>query len=381
MSDYIHRLSENIYFQSIKLTYADFVPYMICMGILYFIQKIFNLPFINLFMMMVAFLYCVFINVFYTIHYTRLRNMTVSQNVLMTLLLCFMVIYSHSMEDTLQYTFPLFICNMLILECLYRIVHWQIKISFLPTILTQYFIQLIPFFVAFILVSICVYLQNFYMPYLIYVFYFFMNFVSSLAGVLLIVFITCYFWYTGIHAVSILGAIIRPFWMQMIMINFMCLLNGQTPHYIGVEGFYQWFVWIGGSGTTLGLTLLCRFFAKSHTLKKLGNDSFQGSLLNVNEPILFGVPVVENHYMKIPFFVTPLLCALVTYLLMAQGYLHYSVLIAPWVLPSIIGGLWATDGHMITIIYIIGLIILSLLSYLPFFLKYDQYLKVEEEIS
>ncbi len=55
MSDYIHRLSENIYFQSIKLTYADFVLYMICMGILYFIQKIFNLPFINLFMMMVAF--------------------------------------------------------------------------------------------------------------------------------------------------------------------------------------------------------------------------------------------------------------------------------------------------------------------------------------
>ena len=378
MNDYIHRLNENIYLQAIKQSYADFIPYMICLGIFYIIQKIFHLSFVNILLMIVGFLYCLLINVFYSIHYTKLRKMAMTPHVLITILLSFMVIYSHSMEDTLQYTFPLLICNMLILECMYRISSLQIKISFLPQIIVQYFIQLIPAMIGLILVGFCVYFQNYFMPYLVFIFYLLMNIISSLAGVLLIVFLTCYFWYKGIHGVSVFGAILRPFWMKMIMINFVYLLNNQVPYYIGVEGFFQWFVWIGGSGTTFGLALLCRYFAKSESLKKLGHDSFQGSILNINEPILFGVPLVENKYMKIPFFVTPLLCALITYLLITMGYLPYNIIIAPWVLPSIIGGFWATGGQWISIVYILGLIILSCFIYLPFFLKYDKYLLTKE---
>ena len=123
--------------------------------------------------MIVGFLYCLLINVFYSIHYTKLRKMAMTPHVLITILLSFMVIYSHSMEDTLQYTFPLLICNMLILECMYRISSLQIKISFLPQIIVQYFIQLIPAMIGLILVGFCVYFQNYFMPYLVFIFYFY----------------------------------------------------------------------------------------------------------------------------------------------------------------------------------------------------------------
>lgn len=121
-----------------------------------------------------------------------------------------------------------------------------------------------------------------------------LQFFSSIVGCLLIVVLTCYFWYCGIHGVSIIGTLIRPFWTQMLMVNFINVLLNVPMTYIVTEGFFQWYVWIGGSGATLGLAILCRYFAKSRNLKKLGQESLFSGLFNINEQILFGLPIIQN---------------------------------------------------------------------------------------
>ena len=93
-------------------------------------------------------------------------------------------------------------------------------------------------------------------------------FLTSIIGILLIVVLTCGFWLSGIHGVAMVGILLDLFGTQMLMVNLICYINHQAIPYIGVEGFYQWFVWIGGSGATLGLVLLCRFLRKVTILDK-----------------------------------------------------------------------------------------------------------------
>ena len=86
----------------------------------------------------------------------------------------------------------------------------------------------------------------------------------------LIVVITCLFWILGIHGVAVIGTLIRPFWFQMIFLNAFAQINGFTCPYIANEIFYQWFVWVGGSGCMIGLVLLMRdIYLRVIILKRL----------------------------------------------------------------------------------------------------------------
>ena len=223
-----------------------------------------------------------------------------------------------------------------------------------------------------------IYCQNIYIGLFISCVQLCLSFLTSIIGILLIVVLTCGFWLSGIHGVAMVGILARPFWTQMLMVNLICYINHQAIPYIGVEGFYQWFVWIGGSGATLGLVLLCQFFAKSHYLRQMGHQTLQSGLININEPVIFGAPIVQNRYLRIPFLVAPIVMSLCTYIMMAYHYVNIPVMLAPWVLPSVFGGFWATGGQIFSILYIIGMIMVSLIIYLPFFICYDRQLVKEE---
>lgn len=374
----ISQLNDEAHFQSVKMTFVDLVPFLVGVGMIYICQKFLNILFIKSFLMMVELLYCVFVNVLYTIHFTKLHKINNSIYVLFSFLLSFMYVYTDQTGDSLRLTLPILIVNMISIDIICFIEKFHFSISFIPTLIEKYVIQLVPIVVSIILLLISVYLQNFYILYFIDLIQFVLNFCSSVVGILIITIFTCYFWYKGIHGVSVIGTILRPFWMQMTMVNLMCILNHQELIYIGTEGFFQWFVWIGGSGATIGLSLLCRFFAKSLQLKELGKNSLRSSFLNVNEEMIFGVPIVGNQYMKIPFFLAPIFNAIVTYTLMYLGYIDKTFLISPWMLPSIIGGFWATGGQFTSVLFIILLIVISVFIYLPFFTIYDNSLKRKE---
>lgn len=164
---------------------------------------------------------------------------------------------------------------------------------------------------------------------------------DTLPSILLLVFMVTFFWSFGIHGVSIVGSIARPLWLILLEENTTAWAAGQTITHIGAEPFYQWFIWIGGSGATLGLCILFAFFAKSSYGKTLGKTALIPSIFNINEPMIFGAPIVLNPMLIIPFIIVPMINAIIAYVLTTMGLVGHVVATSPWTLPGPIGAFLA----------------------------------------
>lgn len=201
---------------------------------------------------------------------------------------------------------------------------------------------------------------------------------DSLVSVLAIVFLTQFFWSFGIHGWSIVGSLARPLWLVLLEQNTTALVNGTEVMNTAAEPFYQWFVMIGGSGSTIGLAILFAFFAKSAYGKALGKTSFIPAICNINEPMIFGAPIVMNPMLIIPFIVAPMANALIAWIATSLGLVNRVVASAPWTLPGPIGAFLATGNDWRAAVLSILLIVLSVVIYYPFFKMYDKDLEVQE---
>lgn len=203
---------------------------------------------------------------------------------------------------------------------------------------------------------------------------------DSLPGVLGIVFLITFLWAFGIHGVALISTIARPFWLEMLQHNTELVALGQkTGTFLAPEPFYQWFVWIGGSGTTLGLAILLAYKCRSQHAKHIGKTSLVSSCFNINEPLIFGTPIVLNPILMIPFILTPLISATITWFAFANEWIQPVRVLAVWTLPSPIGAFITTGGDYKALLLNIGLIILSIVIYYPFVKIYDKQLQKEEE--
>ena len=198
------------------------------------------------------------------------------------------------------------------------------------------------------------------------------NATDSLPSVLLLIFLITFFWVFGIHGVSIVGSLARPIWLVLIEENATALAEGTTPTHIGAEPFYQWFIWIGGSGCTIGLAILLAFKCKSQYGSKLGKAAFLPAVFNINEPLIFGTPIVLNPILMFPFIITPMITATIAWIATSIGLVNPVITTAPWTLPGPIGAYLATGGDWRAAVLNILLIILSVIIYYPFVQMYDK---------
>lgn len=201
---------------------------------------------------------------------------------------------------------------------------------------------------------------------------------DTLPSVLILIFLITLFWSFGIHGVSIIGSLARPVWLQLIDMNTAASAAGQEIPAIAAEPFYQWFVWIGGSGATIGLVVCMAFFCKSVYGKQMGRAALVPGIFNINEPAIFGAPIVLNPVLIIPFVVTPMVLATITWFAMSMGMVGKVVLTAPWTLPGPIGAFLATGGDWRASVLNVVCIIISIVIYYPFVKMYDKKLLVEE---
>lgn len=100
-------------------------------------------------------------------------------------------------------------------------------------------------------------------------------------------------------------------------------------------------------------------------------------LFNINEPTMFGLPVVLNVMLLIPFVLAPIVNVVVTYLSMASGLVPLTRTVATWTMPPIISGFLTTGSLRGSGLQVV-LIILDILLYLPFFLMVEKRFKEEE---
>ncbi|MBO3061687.1 PTS sugar transporter subunit IIC [Mammaliicoccus fleurettii] len=201
---------------------------------------------------------------------------------------------------------------------------------------------------------------------------------DTLPGVLVPVFLTTFFWAFGIHGMSIVGTIDIPLWEVYLAKNAEAHAAGEPLPHIAPETFFQWFVWIGGAGATLGLVICILLFAKSQFLKKFGKAVSIPSLFNINEPVIFGLPIVLNPIMVIPFIIIPIVLTIITYFATLLGLVNATSVMAPWTLPAPIGAYLATGGDWRAIVLVLINITVSVIIYFPFFKMYDRKMVLEE---
>lgn len=200
---------------------------------------------------------------------------------------------------------------------------------------------------------------------------------DTLTSVLILVFLQSFFWIFGIHGASIVGTVARPLWLMLIDQNAQAFAAGEAIPNVAAEPFYQWFIYIGGAGATLGLAILLLFRSKSTYGKTLGKTAIIPAIFNINEPMIFGAPIVLNPILMIPFVVIPMILAVIAWIATRLGLVGRVITIAPWTLPGPIGAFFATGDIRAAILNIV-LIILSVIMYYPFFKMYDNKLYKEE---
>lgn len=197
---------------------------------------------------------------------------------------------------------------------------------------------------------------------------------NSLFGGLLTVFLICFFWVLGIHGPAIMGPVIRPFWDISIAENIDAFNAGVSAHEmpnIFTEQFLQWFVWIGGAGTTFALVVLF-MFSKSKYLKSLGRLSFLPGLFNINEPMIFGAPIVMNPVLGIPFIVAPLITTTLSYILTVSGLIPMMVARLPFAMPGPIAAWMSTNWSFWAGALVILNFTITLAIYYPFFKVFEK---------
>lgn len=203
-----------------------------------------------------------------------------------------------------------------------------------------------------------------------------MSGLDSLFGICLITFLAQLFWFFGLHGASITQFVRLPFMSAYIVANATAFAQGQAPQHYFTQPMWSYIIAIGGGGATLSLCILM-LSAKSTQLRQLGKLSIVPSIFNINEPLIFGAPLVLNPILMVPFIFVPVINAIVGYLFMNMNWIGRGVAETPWTTPAPIGAALGTMDFRAGLL-VIGLLAADLLLYFPFFRVMDMQ-KFKEE--
>ena len=195
------------------------------------------------------------------------------------------------------------------------------------------------------------------------------NLGDSFVAMLVINILLHLFGVAGVHGISVINAAMLPIWLQFLVANAAAHDASQPMPYVTAFPFYQWFIWIGGAGATLAPTVRCLFSKNAH-IKRIGKISIVPGIFNINEPLLFGLPVVANPVLAIPFILAPLVCGTVAYFATAWGFVGKAFIEAPWVMPCFLGAYFSTLDFRAVLLLLVNFAI-SYVIWAPFIKAYE----------
>lgn len=184
-------------------------------------------------------------------------------------------------------------------------------------------------------------------------------------------------WFAGIHGAAIVVGLLSPIFLTNVAGNIDALMAGQPIPNIFTQPFWDFYIFIGGSGATLALGFLM-VFSKSAHLKSLGRMSAVPGFFQINEPIIFGTPIVLNPILFIPFVCAPIVNAVIAYFAVHGGLVGMGVATTPWTTPAFIGASWGAGWAFAPVLLVFALFILDIFMYLPFFKMFEKQLLEQE---
>ncbi|MBP1969233.1 PTS system cellobiose-specific IIC component [Virgibacillus natechei] len=169
---------------------------------------------------------------------------------------------------------------------------------------------------------------------------------SGLTATIIIVLLTQVFWFFGLHGQIITNSVMDPIWYALNDQNLQAFQAGtELPNIITKQFIDSFLVGSGGSGMTLSVILLIFIIGKSRQLKEIGRLGAPAGLFNVNEPIIFGLPIIMNPLVLIPWILAPVVATVITYTSMVTGLVPPPAgIIVPWTTPPILNGFLATGN-------------------------------------
>lgn len=192
-------------------------------------------------------------------------------------------------------------------------------------------------------------------------------------------FLTNVLWIFGIHGGLVMYSVAVPLWLSMDYANMQAYAAGDPMPYILGYAFGMLYFQFSGTGNTIGLNILM-LKAKSKRYRTLGKLSLPAGICGVNEPIIFGTPIVMNPMLVIPFILCPLLSGILAYVLTVIGILPHLNGVFMFGVPFGLSGFLA-GGWRVALFQLLILVPLSYLCYMPFFKKMDAIAYKEEQAS
>ncbi|MFR4998705.1 MAG: PTS cellobiose transporter subunit IIC [Clostridium paraputrificum] len=200
---------------------------------------------------------------------------------------------------------------------------------------------------------------------------------NTLGAVLVAMGFQHFFWFFGINGGSIVGSIMQPILTPLSMENLSAFQAGTALPNVINQQFYDLFTTFGGAGSTLSMLIAMIIVCRSQRIKNLSKISVVPALFGINEPVIFGLPIVLNPTILIPFLLTPLINILISYFTMVSGIVPFTSGVSiPWTTPVIISG-FLTTGWKGALLQLI-LVILGVFIYMPFVKMMDKQYKNEE---
>ncbi|MBT2731903.1 PTS cellobiose transporter subunit IIC [Carnobacterium sp. ISL-102] len=196
---------------------------------------------------------------------------------------------------------------------------------------------------------------------------------SGLPATLIAVFFVQFLWFFGLHGQIIVNSVMDPIWNTLALENLDAYKAGEALPHIVTKPFMEIYtVGMGGSGSTLVVVLLLAFVMKSRQNKDIGRLALGPAIFNVNEPLIFGMPLVLNASIFIPWILAPLVTTAFNYAMMSTGIFPIPTgVTVPWTIPVIINGIMATSSFMGGLLQVIDMALIGVIWF-PFLKLVDK---------
>ncbi|HEM3718251.1 TPA: PTS lactose transporter subunit IIBC [Streptococcus suis] len=187
------------------------------------------------------------------------------------------------------------------------------------------------------------------------------------------------FWFVGIHGPSIVEPAIAAITYANIETNFQLLQAGQHADKILTSGTQMFIVTMGGTGATLVVPFMFMWLTKSKRNKAIGRASVVPTFFGVNEPILFGAPLVLNPVFFVPFILAPIANVWIFKFFVDTLKMNSFSVNLPWTTPGPLGIIMGTNFAPLAFALAALLVVVDVLIYYPFLKVYDEQILAEEQ--
>lgn len=206
------------------------------------------------------------------------------------------------------------------------------------------------------------------------------NVLTGLPGYLIIFGLASVFWTLGIHGTNLLKPVYSATLLQASAANVEAIAAGTAPKFILNQAFATVFTTIGGTGCLAGLLIAILLFSKRDDYRQIANLSIIPGCFNICETLIFGVPIVLNPIMVVPFILAPMVSACIGYFLTVVGFCPVMVYQVPWTTPPLIIAWLSSGGSIAAVITQLLSLLAAFAIYTPFvFIANKQYEKEQEQ--